>query len=98
MVFTCQFLERKEFIFPVKTYWITISLRNDGNEDKALQFSFKNFIYIMGLQKSVMGILIKVNGDVFFEGSFEFCLQGIDKFRYPMIAFIILLAVTNKNI
>jgi hypothetical protein len=45
-----------------------------------------------------MGIFIKVNGDISLDSGDQFFLQIFNKFCYPAIVSIIVLAVTNENI
>jgi len=49
-------------------------------------------------QEAIVRVLIKINGDVFFKGGLQFCFQGTDEVRDPMLALVIFLAIRDKDI
>src|SRR6185295_3475225 len=93
-----EFLKNKKFMIPGKAFGITIGLGDNGDEDQAAELVFERVIDIVGGQQSVVGIFVEVNRDILLERTFKFCLQGIDKFAHPMVTFVILLAVGNKDV
>ena len=85
-------------MLPGKAFGIAISLGNDRDENEALQFPFETLVHVVGFKEAVAGVGVKVDGDVFFESGFEFYFQGIDKLRYPVIAFIVFLTIPDEHI
>jgi hypothetical protein len=73
-------------------------LRNDRNENEAFKFSLQAFVDVMCFQESVMGILVEVNGDLFFEGGLEFPLKIGNEITNPAVVLVVLLAVADKNV
>jgi hypothetical protein len=66
-ILSCKFEESQKLILPGIAVWIAIGLRENRNEYKTLQLSFKTFIDIMCFLKAVMRIFIEVNRNIFFE-------------------------------
>ena len=63
--------ERKQLVLPGEGLRIAVGLRYDGDEYQAPQLFAEGVIYFVMLKQSVVGIFIKVDGNVFFEGCFE---------------------------
>ena len=84
-------------MLPCKTFRIAIGLGDDGDEDEALQFGFQAFIHIVGFEKAVVGVGVKVNGDRFFDCGGQFLLQSIYKLRHPART-VIDVAVADEDV
>lgn len=85
-------------MLPGKTFKVAISLRNDGDEDETFQLAFQAFGYVVGFKQAIVGVGVKVDGDIFFESGSKFLAQVFDKFAHPTIIFIILMAVGDKDV
>ena len=85
-------------MLPGKAFGVTVGLGDDGDKDEALQFAFEAFVYVVGLEQAVMGVFIEIDGDIFFEGGFEFLSQISHKFCYPAVVLVVFLTVGNENV
>lgn len=97
-VILCDGVEGTEFTLPRKTLQITIGLRDDGNKDETPQLALQAPVYVVRFEKSIMGILIEVDGNIFFEGRLQFRLQRINKSGDPLVALVVLLAVADEYV
>ena len=55
-------------MLPGKTLWITIGSGYDRNENDVFQLTFEAFIYKIGIEQSIMGNFIIIDGDLLFKG------------------------------
>src|SRR6267142_1391768 len=85
-------------MLPGEALRIAIRLGNDRNKDQTFEFALQALVYGMGFEQPIVWIFIEVDGDIFFERGIEFGLERTDKLRDPMITFVVLLAVGDKNV
>ena len=94
--------EGKEFFRPGKTLRVAIRAGEDGNKYQALYFFFQGTVHIVRFVEPVMGVYVKVDGNIFLENAFKFILQGLDEIRDPAVATrsreIVLLAVRDEDV
>ncbi len=48
-------------MLPGKRFWVTVGLGKNGDENQALQLPFKTLVYVVGFEKAIMRVLIKIN-------------------------------------
>ena len=60
-------------MLPGKAFEITVGLGNDRDKNQTLQFALQAFINVVGFEQAIVWVLIKIDGDVFFESGFELC-------------------------
>ena len=60
--------------------------------------SFQDLVHAVGFQQAVVGVGVKVDGDILFEGGFELGLQCLYKLRNPLISLIVFVAIGYKNV
>jgi hypothetical protein len=84
-------------MLPGKTFWVAIGLRDDGDENQALKFTFKALVYVMGFEQAVVWVGVEINGDGFLDGALQFLLQILYKVKYPAIQ-IIVVTVADKDV